>query len=204
MIPTPDYLKQYSSKQTQKGNLLSFKLKCSCGCESFTILEKNYTNDEKRLIKEYEDSLPKIGWHSIHGELDSAGKPCHYIKILGIFKKHITFPPTPVFMEVNVVKAICLKCQKEIVLFDSRYHGYEGMIANDEEAKKYIPLFKQRGNGSYNIIVTIENEPSLEAFIENLNEQCSYEFYSNSFSCICIYGLDNNGKKKLLYDFETA
>ena len=39
---------------------------------------------------------------------------------------------------------------------------------------------------------------------EILNEQCSLEFYSNSFSSICIYGLDEKENKKVLFAFETA
>jgi hypothetical protein len=204
MIPTLDYLKQYAIEQKQIGNQLSFKLKCLCGCETFTILERNYTNDEKRLIKEYENKIPYTGLHSIYGGLDSNGKPYSYIKILGIFKKYITFPQTPAFMDVNVMKSTCSQCQKEIILFDSRYYGYEGMMSNDIEAKKYIPHFKQSGHNLYGIEVTVENEPSLEIFNNVSNKQCSLEFYSNSFSWIRIHGLDENGKKKLLYDFETA
>ena len=204
MIPTPDYLKQYAIEQKQKGNQLSFKLKCKCGCEMFTIFEKNYTNDEKRRISEYENKIPNIGMHSVYGGIDSNGKPYNYIKILGIFKKHITFPQMPVYMEVDVIKATCSQCQEEIVLFDSRYYGYEEMISNDEEAKKYIPHFKPINRKLYGIEITIENEPSLDAFNEILNEQCSLEFYSNSFSSICIYGLDEKENKKVLFAFETA
>lgn len=204
MIPIPEYLKQYAIEPKQKDNHISFKLRCSCGGETFHVLEKDYTNDEKILIKEYKESIPNTGWHTIYGGLDANGKPYQYIKVLGVFKKQITLPQAPVFMDVNVIKAICPKCQKEIVLFDSRYHGYEGMTSPDEEAKKYIPHYKQRDNKLYQIKVAVENEPSLEAFNVGINEQCTFEFYSNSFGWICIHGLDENGKEKLLYDFETA
>lgn len=204
MIPIPDYLKQYALEQTQKDNRLSFKLRCSCGCETFSVLGKNYTKDENILVKEYKENIPNTRWHSIYGGVDSSGKPYSFIKILGIFKKQITFPQTPVFMEIDVIKAVCSQCQKEIVIFDSRYYGYDGMTSNDEEAKKYILHFKQRDHKLYGIKVSIENEPSLEAFNEVLNEHYSLEFYSNSFSRISIHGLDEKGKQKLLYDFETA
>ena len=204
MIPIPDYLKQYTSDPTQKGNFLSFKLKCSCGCNTFTVMEKEYTDDEKVLIKEYEKSVPNTGYHTIYGGIDSDGKPYRYIKILGIFKKRITFPTPPVFMQVDVIKAICAKCQNEIVIFDSRHYGYDGMISNDEEIKKYIHQFKQKGTAPCKIEVTVENELSLEAFKKIANNDCSFEFYSNAFLSIRICRLDKNGKKKLLYDFETA
>ena len=204
MIPTPDYLKRYALQHIQGGKRLSFKLICSCGCKTFHVLEKNYTDDEKRLIEEYGNSISHAGGHSIYSGIDSEGEPYYYTRILGIFKKSITLPKAPVFMGIDVIKAMCSQCQKEIVLFDSRYYGYDGMTSADEDAKKYTPHFKQRDRKLYCIEITIENEPSLAAFSEVLGEPCSFEFYSNSFSCIWVHGLDENGKKQLLYDFETA
>lgn len=204
MTPVPDYLKQYAINTKQRGNSLSFTLKCSCGCDTFSVMEKDYTDDEKRIISEYEKSIPNIGFHSLYGGVDSDGKPYSYIKILGIFKKPITFPEAPVFMQFDVIKAICPKCQKEIVIFDSRHHGYDGMISDDEEMKKYILHFKQKGTEPCKIEVTVENEPSLEAFQKITNHDCSFEFYSNAFCSISIRRIDINGKKRLLFDFETA
>lgn len=204
MIPIPDYLKEYASMSSQKRNQLSFMLRCPCGCEDFYILENTYTNDEKALVNEYEKKTPKIRWHSIYGELDSNGKPYNYIKILGLFKKKIVFPQTPVFMKVNVIKVVCTHCQQEFVLFDSRYHGYDGIISDDEDAKKYNPQFKAKWQKSHSILVEIENAPSLEAFNEMVDKKCSCEFYSNAFISISIYAIEDNGKRKMLYDFETV
>ncbi|MBQ4601844.1 MAG: hypothetical protein IJB24_03190 [Clostridia bacterium] len=204
MIPVPEYLKQYASENKQKGNSLSFKLKCTCGCESFTIFEKDYTDNEKQLITQYENKIPDTGSHPIYGGIDSDGNPYSYIKILGIFKKHIEFPQPPGFMWIDVIKAVCSHCQSEIVLFDNRCYGYDGMTVDNEVEKNYICHFRQRDNTSYGIWITVENEPSLEEFNEMMNQQCSLEFYSNSYSRIRIHGFDENGKKKLLYGFETA
>ena len=204
MIPIPNYLKEYASTSSQKGNELSFILRCTCGCEDFYVLENIFTKDEKALVNEYEKNVPNIRWHSIYGELDSNGKPYNYIKILGLFKKRIVFPQAPVFMKVNVIKGICSHCQQEVVLFDSRYHGYDGMTSNDEEVRKYTPVFKQVDNKTYGVIVAIENEQTLESFNEIISEQCSYEFYSNSFISISIYTKEEYGKKRILYSFETA
>ncbi len=204
MIPIPDYLRQFASEISEKGTRLSFKLRCSCGSEVFDILENTYTDDEKELVEKYEESIPNAGGHTIYGGLDSDGKPYNYIKILGLFKKRIIFPQAPVFMRVDVIKTVCSQCQQEIVVFDSRYHGYYGMISDDEDARKYNPYFKQKGQKSHSIIVEIENEPSLEAFNEIIDKQCSCEFYSNAFNTISIYAIEENGKRKMLYDFETA
>lgn len=205
MIPIPTYLSQYATEPTQKRNRFSFKLKCTCGCEKFSILNNAYTDDEKQEIKEYEDKSPNIGLHSLNGEIDSNGNPFYYIKIFGIFKKRIEIPEEPICMRVTVVKAVCSKCLKEILLFDNRYHGYDAVnTVSDEEAKKYIPHFKQKNKESYNVEIIVENESSLEKFMELLGEQCSFELYADSFSWIEIVGVDSKGKKKVFCDYETA
>ena len=129
MILIPEYLKSYAIEEKQRGDRLSFKLRCTCGCESFVLFENRYTDEEKRLIKEYEDGFPDIGGHTLYGEMDANGKPYHFIKIFGMFKKHIDLPNPPFFMNIHVVKAQCSQCQKDILLFDSRYYGYDGMTA---------------------------------------------------------------------------
>ena len=204
MIPIPDYLRQYASNPLQKGNQLSICLNCSCGSKSFYIFEKNYSNNERKLIDQYEKSFPNTGLHSIYGEIDSNGNIYHYIKILGIFKKKIQIPTPPIFYTIHVTKAVCSKCQNEIVLFDNRYYGYDGMNADNEEAKNYVLDLKARNQKVYSIEVVVENELSLREFNEAIGENVSLEHYSNSFSRICIKGTDDSGKKTLLCDFETS
>lgn len=204
MIPIPEYLKQYASAEKRAGNRLSFRLQCTCGCDTFALWKNSYTEEEQRSIHEYEDSFPHIGGHALYGRIDSEGKPYHYIKILGIFKKKIQIPSPPVFMGICVIRAVCPRCEHEIVLFDSRCHGYDGMNAACEETRIYTPHFKQVGNGSHGIEIAVENEPSLEAFCDAAGQKCSQEFYSNAFGRICIRTVDAHGKKKLFYDMETA
>lgn len=203
MIPIPDYLKSYGIELLQKGDSLSFKLKCDCGCELFSVLKRSYSNEEKRLIQEYENNLPKLGMHTIYGEIDRDGNPIHYIKVLGLFKKKIIFPQAPSFMNIAAVKGVCSSCKKIIDIFDSRYHGYDGMLSVDRELQNYVPTFTP-SKKSYEIVIVIENDPSLEAFNENSNERYSYEFYSNAFYSIRVYGIDENGRKRMLFDAETA
>lgn len=204
MIPTPDYLKQYATAQKQKGNRLSFKIKCTCGCETFTVYEKDYTDEEKQLISEYESKIPKIGMHTIYGGVDADGKPYSYIKRFGIFKQYIKFPPIPVFMDFEIVKAVCSQCKKDVVLFDSRYYGYDGITSDNAEAKNYIPRFKEKDHKIYNIVINIWNMLSLEEFNNELNANCSLEEYSNSFGGISALGIDEKRNRIMLFDFETG
>ena len=77
------------------------------------------------------------------------------------------------------------------------------MLSVDRELQNYVPTFTP-SKKSYEIVIVIENDPSLEAFNENSNERYSYEFYSNAFYSIRVYGIDENGRKRMLFDAETA
>lgn len=204
MIPVPNYLKQYASEKNQKSSRIFFRLKCTCGCETFFVPEKVYTKEEKELIKEYESKIPDTSWHILCGERDSDCNVRWYIRRFFIFKKYIEFPDQPSFMSVKVIKVNCSQCQKEIIVFDNRYHGYDGMISDNKEEKNYTPKFKENDSISYKIEITIENDVSLDEFNERTGEEHSYEFYSNAFSWIKICRIDANGKKKILCDEETA
>lgn len=57
---------------------------------------------------------------------------------------------------------------------------------------------------SYSIEMIIENDESLEKFNEAIGEEKSFDFYSNSFSWIRINKIDENNKKTLVEDIETA
>ena len=125
-------------------------------------------------------------------------------KILGIFKKKIQLPPPPIFETITISKIVCSKCKNEIVLFDSRYYGYDGVNSDNEAAKKYVLDFKVRTHKLYGVEVVVENELSLREFNDAVGKECSFECYSNSFSNIRINITDEKGKKSVLCDSETA
>lgn len=168
MIEVPEYLNQYVSEKKQKDTQLSFKIKCTCGCETFSILQNSYTKDEKRLKKEYEEKDPDTSQHSIYGGIDSNGKPYSYFKKFFFFKKYIEVPPEPVFMGVNVIKAICSQCNNEIVIFDSRYHGYDSQFVTEEQ-RLYVPHFENSKAKIGSIIVSLEQYDETDVASEHFS-----------------------------------
>ena len=52
--------------------------------------------------------------------------------------------------------------------------------------------------------VKVENDASLEEFNENTGLDFSEEQYSNAFSWITIYKLNDKGKATIIFDEETA
>ena len=106
---------------------------------------------------------------------------------------------------ISVLKAVCSECNQEIVLFDSRQYGYDGLnTAYKNEETDYTLDFKQTGVEPYRIDFIIENDSTLEEFREATGTDATMEMYSNSFSWICIYGTDMHGKRTKLFEQETA
>ena len=186
---------------------LIFSFQCDCGNKQFVIARNRLTRSERELLKPYYDAL--------HNSISRYGSWCtkdengtlHHWKMLSEDQNDVTevfIPPKPKFASVTVLKAMCSECGKEYVLFDSRKNGYDAMTSEDMDDLDYLPHFQNYGKKQYILEIKIENDESLEAFIENSGINCSEDFYSDSFSWIIIWGIDENCKRRKLFEFETA
>ena len=108
----------------------------------------------------------------------------------------------------EIVKVKCTECGKEYVLFDSRFHGYDATIPEreskyDSVVYDFAPIvWKKDKDGIATVTVKIQNDDSLEDFIENAYET-DEETYSNSFGWIMVKATNNKTKaKKVLLDME--
>ena len=109
----------------------------------------------------------------------------------------------------EVVKVKCAVCGKEYILFDSRFHGYDAIIPEreckyDGVVYDFAPIiWKKDQDGLATFTVKIQNDDSLEDFIENAYET-DEETYSNSFGWIIIKAVNIKTKaKKTIIDIET-
>ena len=213
MIPLPDHLKGIVFLEKDKGNAVTVSLKCCrCNCNSFFLHENYPTKEEKALLKPYREALhnwypkPKDGFP---GQMtrDENGV-WHYWKILsadGLKREEVFIPKQPPFATVNVIKAICSECQQEYILFDSRLHGYDGIVSeHSEEELEYSPHYRLKNQNALKILLVVENDATLDTFVSNTGIELNEQDYSNAYSWIAIYGIDDSGKKKKLFDFETA
>lgn len=132
----------------------------------------------------------------------------HYWKILsadGSQREEVFMPEQPAFAKVQVIKSVCGKCNQERIIFDSRIHGYDGVMSEHSLYElEYRPQYKLKTKKSLKIQVTIENDNSLEDFVSNTGISIDRQTYSNAYSWIVIHGIDDTGKKKKLFDIETA
>ena len=211
MIPVPEYLKGLASEESRKGTWLTFSVKCTCGNQHFIVFKNCQTKQEQEQMKPYNDALVDSvsGCWASTCTHDEDGT-LHYWKLytpLGLKgpKKEVFIPEAPPFAFVEVVKIVCSSCGKEHTLFDSRVHGYDGMISENQSAKMgYQPTFKKKCRTPVAIRVKIENDPTLDAFRENSGLDADELTYSNGFGWIGIYVTNSDGKSKKIFEFETA
>lgn len=212
-MPIPAYLKNIAGNEKIKKALTSFAIVCPCGNDTFDIYKNYMTNEEKELCKPYYDALDNS--MSPYGSFctkDEDGT-LHYWKYTDPQQKitvECFIPPKPSVLSFSAIKAICSVCHSEFVLFDNRFHGYDGVFNNhslNEQTKNAEPHFRQihrKNHAHVKLLITVENEESLEKFNEAAGEDCSLETYSNAFSYITIHTIDHNGRKRKFFDDETA
>lgn len=206
MVPIPGYLKYYAAlKKVKSDTAAVFSMKCSCGSEFFDFFANHLTQDEKKAEKPYYDVINQLT--GPFREYDENGKM--YVVWHMADGKSVRWEDLqqlkPWFSGIDVLKAECPICGKEIILFDSRTCGYDGVTEeHTEDCMAYLPHFKRKSNSPVKIEITIENDPSFEAFKEASGLDCTEDFYSNAFSWIQIHGISEEGKRKKLFDSETA
>ncbi len=187
MIAVPEYLKPYADDVRIRKDGVTFSLRCPCGCDSFLLLKNGPSKDEKKRLREYNDRLAGIGRHTLYEGTDRNGKSYSYIRILGIFKKHIDAGEEPLSQRIKAVKAECASCRRQIDIFDSRKHGFDSKFATEEE-QRYDLHFPQAKDDPCKVSLKVE---------ENEKDDPLH------FSRITVWK-ENNGKKKRFFGQQTA
>ena len=163
-------------------------------------------------MQPYYDTLEYLycnGGYGVTGRWGDESGLEHVWKLLSLEgingpKEDVTIPAKPFFAGVSQITCRCASCQQEFLLFDSRKHGYDGLITEKSaEELQYQPAQKQKNKAPADIQISIENDESLLQFQENTGLDFDEKQYSNAFSWMAIYGIIN-GKKRKLFDTETA
>ena len=210
-VPIPHYLKGLAVLKSRKNTWVHFSIKCACGSDNFFVYENYLNPNEKVLEKPYYDALTEMfSAGSSMCTRDEDGTLHHwklYEPSKGLKGKHeeILLPDRPYFSGIVVIKIKCADCGKEYLLFDSRIHGYDGMTSEEtKETMEYEPHFRLKCKNIVSLELKVENNESFEEFNEDCDLGFTQEQYSNSFSWIWIYKIDEKGKKTKIFDYETA
>ena len=209
IMPIPNYLKVIAYNEQQKGDFTSFYLKCKCGCTHFHIYESYLDKNEKELCKPYFDALERsiTGGYFSKCTQDENGVIHHWIYLTHSIngpKEEVIIPPKPICACIKVIKVKCSECGDEHIVYDSRFCGYNGVFNENLAEKEYNPHFKlkkRRDNMPVEICISVEHTESFEEFSKNV--PCEYSDYTNAFLWIVIYSIDDNNKKRKLFEFET-
>lgn len=207
-MPIPEYLRKYAVNPQTKKNHTAFDLRCTCGHELFYASRRAETKEEKQAVKPYYDYLLMVFSGPRKVTKDEDGTPRHWHTEDGEWVED-NYPERPFCAGIEVFRVTCASCGYEITVFDSRYHGYDALYCDEltPEAKAYEPTLRPTGNrdGSpVRIALRLEHDESLEEFRENVGDEATYDEYADAFTWIWVYATDQKGKKKKVFEFETA
>lgn len=213
-MPIPAYLKEIAVPLTEKGKWTTFSLKCACGCEAFFLSQNYLTKEEQKQERPYYDALDYLfgscgsGFGSMGRWFDEQGR-AHSWRLLSSDgldgpKEDVIIPARPFFSGITRITVQCAQCGAEHILFDSRLHGYDGMIQTPTpEELAYQPHMKQRRGGPIAIQVKVETTETPESFREVDRTDLSPADWTNAFDWIIVYKI-KDGKKTKIFEMETA
>lgn len=210
MIPIPTHLRSISQTEKTSETTTTVSLRCPCGCNRFFVHQNAFTAAQRKEMQTWQDAFVAAVRPYGYTALPDADGTYHYWKHLTPQMENgemveFTMPEMPFFAGITVVKIICADCGAETVLFDSRCHGYDGKTTSPEsQVLAYVPAFRQKGKQAVTLEIKIENDSSLEAFRENTGLNYAMDEYADAFSYLWVYTINENGKRKKIFDFETA
>ena len=204
----PKYIENILSVTKEKRGEIECDVVCECGASHFIGYKNVIVRSAEEAAYEaaynaFNDKYSRIRFGDENGVSYLYGmKGLFGEKILEKFEyKHLD--------STEIVKVKCAECGKEYILFDSRFHGYDAIIPEreckyDGVVYDFAPIvWKKDKDGLATFTVKIQNDDSLEDFIENAYET-DEETYSNSFGWITIKAVNIKTKaKKILLDMET-
>ncbi len=204
----PKYIENILSITKEKRGEIECDVVCECGARHFIGYKNVIVRSEEEAAYEsaynaFNDKYSRIRFGDENGV-------SHLYGMKGLFGEEILEKFEYKQLDyTEIVKVKCAKCGKEYILFDSRFHGYDATILERESkydgvVYDFAPIvWKKDKDGLATFTVEIQNDDSLEDFIENAYET-DEETYSNSFGWIIIKAVNIKTKsKKTIIDIET-
>jgi hypothetical protein len=136
-LPIPYHLRGIAEETACTKDTLTLQLRCPCGCTLFRIFQNTLTDAEQAQLQPYQDALAAI---TSGGYPDFAGM-ADYMKRGYLRDFHL--PEKPAFADLKRITVQCTACDAASVIFDSRYHGYDGAVCGTEIPPDYEPQMVQ-------------------------------------------------------------
>ena len=189
MIPKPKYIEDILEITESGKGFIKCDVVCKCGSKHFVgfynILEKTKEQEE------YEKQL-QVFFRKHKNVTGSTENGVEYLcGRKSIFHKTVEKIESKKFDNTEIIKAKCVCCGNEYVLFDSRFNGYDANLperesAYDANTYRFEKIkWKNDDEGAATFSVSISGEDSLIDFVDKAYET-DFEKYSNSFENISI------------------
>lgn len=205
MLPVPRHLRDIAGEVKQTAYSARVKLRCPCGCESFRVEKSALTEDELRRMEAYEAMLKKLVLGYTCRRLPN-GQHQRRRNLFGLIPlrwQNFDMPQAPGYWDVQCVRVTCDACQATHVVFDSRYHGYEGWAAEwPEDTMAWQPQWRSATRDAGTVTVLVENR-DFEVFLEE-NPELTQEDCSDLYESISIRYQTDGGKSREVFSRETA
>ena len=202
----PEHLKKNVINLKSTKTEIDLALVCDCGCKLFYLYESAFNEEERAELELFEQEFHRVmkPGRVYTVSIDENGTIHHWRVTWPFRRKKEVFPPqAPEFYGVSVVKAECCGCEKEHLIFDSRMHGYDVMAGGGDKANIQLAL-KKKNRHAQGIEIRIENDISLEVFQKDTGRECGAAEYSEAFGSIAVYTVSAEGKRRKVYEYETA
>ena len=204
----PKYIENILSVTKEKRGEIECDVVCECGARHFIGYKNVIVRSAEEAAYEAADKVFTEKYSRIRFGEENGVSYLYGMK--GLFGEEILEKFEYKQLDsTEIVKVKCAECGKEYVLFDSHFHGYDAIIPEreskyDSVVYDFAPIiWKKDQDGLATVTVKIQNDDSLEDFIENAYET-DKETYSNSFGWITIKTVNIKTKaKKILLDMET-
>ena len=152
-LPIPYHLRSIAEETACTKDTLTLQLRCPCGCTLFRSFQNTLTDAEQAQLQPYADALAAI---TSGGFPDFAGM-ADYMKTGYLRDFHL--PEKPAFADLKRITVQCTACDAASVIFDSRYHGYDGAVCGDYESAPENSLVGYKcgcGCDKFEISLTVE------------------------------------------------
>lgn len=189
MIPKPKYIEDILEITESGKGFIKCDVVCKCGSKHFVgfynILEKTKEQEE------YEKQLQVFFRKHKNVKVSTENGVEYLCGRKSIFHKTVEKIESKKFDNTEIIKAKCVCCGNEYVLFDSRFNGYDANLperesAYDANTYRFEKIkWKNDDEGAVTFSVSISGEDSLNDFVDKAYET-DFEKYSNSFENISI------------------
>ena len=201
LIPT--YLKPLAVRASCRKQVTDFYLRCDgCGGETFAVLRDRQEQDPIDMYL-HSFKFPVMSW-DVSAEDKKGRRRITVRTFFGIPMGRIYLDelyPNGFKAKRDYVKAKCLTCQKEHVIFDGWCHGLDALT----DDPFHVPAPENRAPQAYRTLrkscrvnVTLIHERHTAEEIGKGDDPVPPEYYAEAFSIIAVYAA-NEGKQRQIF-----